>query len=187
MVDELLGEADLRVQDLDALAFGRGPGAFTGVRIASSVVQGLAFAANLPVLPVSTLAAMAQGCDKQDINIISAIDARMSEIYVGVFCFDSENNLSIVMQEQVCRPEDFAFQSESACFGVGSGWASYAGILEEQFSAQLEGVNADYFPKASDILQLALRDYENGDVLSSAEAVPVYLRNNVVARKKQPA
>ena len=179
MVDTLLAEADIKLTSLDALAFGRGPGAFTGVRITAGVIQGLAFASNLPTIPISTLAAMAQSAVNESKTIISAIDARMDEIYVGMFSVGDNNIVIPVSEEQVIAPENVNFDLPSDCFGVGSGWDAYGQILSEKVGNKLKGYNARRYPSASNILKLAAIEFIAGNVLEAADALPVYLRNKV--------
>lgn len=176
MVDELLAEAGIKINHLDCLAFGRGPGAFTGVRIATGVVQGLAFATDLPVIPVSTLAALAQGAiDKSD-HLFSAIDARMGEIYWGLFHAD-KNIVTAITGESVSKPEQASAPADRSWYGIGSGWKTYKDILSA--GGNLSGVDSDVFPHAKDIIPLAVHDYELGNAVSAEEALPVYLRNKV--------
>ena len=101
MVDALLAEGQIKLKDLDGLAFGRGPGAFTGVRIATGVIQGLAFGAGLPVVPVSSLAALAQGAAPGHSSIMSAFDARMGEVYWGAFAVDKQGLVRILRQTTI--------------------------------------------------------------------------------------
>ncbi len=179
MVDSLLAEAGLTLRDMDALAFGRGPGAFTGVRIAAGVIQGLAYGADLPVIPVSTLAALAQGVAAEHTHIISAIDARMGEIYWCVYEADAAGLVHAVSEEKVSRPEELQLTTGHRYFGVGSGWATYHSILQHQPGNQLVGMNGELFPDAANIIALARREMQQGNLLSAAEALPVYIRNKV--------
>jgi tRNA threonylcarbamoyladenosine biosynthesis protein TsaB len=179
MVDELLAEAGLRLADLDALAFGRGPGAFTGVRIAAGVIQGLAYATNLPVIPISTLAALAQGVDAEHQHIISAIDARMGEIYWGLYTRDDAGQIVAASDEVVSKPEDLVIADDVRYFGTGSGWKTYASVLTDKLQDQLTGFADDRFPDARDILTLAQTEFEHGRTVSADQALPVYLRNKV--------
>lgn len=179
MVDSLLAEAGLTLRDMDALAFGRGPGAFTGVRIAAGVIQGLAYGADLPVIPVSTLAALAQGVAAEHTHIISAIDARMGEIYWCVYETDAAGLVHAVSEEKVSRPEELQLTTGHRYFGVGSGWATYQSILQHQPGNQLVGMNGELFPDAANIIALARREMQQGKLLSAAEALPIYIRNKV--------
>lgn len=180
MVDDLLREADIQVEQLDAIAFGQGPGAFTGVRIAIGVIQGLAFAHDIPVIPVSTLAALAQQYVNSHTYIASAIDARMQEIYWGLFKKNKYGLMQAVTEEKVCLPTEISAPSQEEWFGVGTGWKTYANELESRFGNNLTGFQGDVFPKAGDIIELARPAYLEGKMLSVEEAMPVYLRNKVV-------
>ena len=177
MVDDLISEAGVKLKDLDCLAFGRGPGAFTGVRIATGVIQGLAFATGLPVVPVSTLAALAQGAiDKSD-YLCSAIDARMGEIYLGLFQV-TDGIVTAVADELVIKPDRVSIPADKSWFGVGSGWKTYRDELL-QATADSAGEDGDALPHARDIISLALRDFEAGRAVPPEQALPVYLRNRV--------
>jgi len=190
MMEELLGEAGIRPAQLDALAFGRGPGAFVGVRIATGVAQGIAFAADLPVIPVSSLAALAQSVDRS--HVYSAIDARMNEVYWGAFEKNSQGIMEIQGEERVSPPEKVMpatatnTGSEPQWYGVGSGWGAYAEILS-QCVANLIGYDSQRFPRAKHIAQIAQHDFAQGRCVDPANALPTYLRNDVakkaVARK----
>jgi tRNA threonylcarbamoyladenosine biosynthesis protein TsaB len=179
MVDALLAEAELKLTSLDGLAFGRGPGAFTGVRIATGVIQGLAFASELPVVPVSTLAAMAQGAISERKTIISAIDARMGEIYWALFSIGDDGIVSALSDEQVSKPDLLNIEMKTDCFGVGTGWASYEEILSAKIGDKLKGFDANRFPRASDILTIAIKEFESGNHVNAAAALPIYLRYKV--------
>jgi len=179
MVDQLLSEAEIKLSSLDALAFGRGPGAFTGVRIATGVIQGLAFAADLPVVPVSTLAALAQGTITDSQAIISAIDARMGEIYWCLYKPGTDKIVAPLCTEQISKPESINITDNDTWFGVGSGWQTYNDILQQKLSAQLTGFDGEHYPHARDIITLAIKDFNNGKAVSAEEALPVYLRNKV--------
>ncbi len=183
MVDALLAEADLKPQQLDAIAFGRGPGAFTGVRIATSVTQGLALGLDLPVIPVSTLQAVAQGayrlygCEQ----IVCAMDARMSEVYFAAYQY-LDGSLQCVSDEVVCRPDAISFSSsEGVWFGIGTGWGVYGDVLNQHFPS-VECKDDRALPEAQDVATLAVGLYAKGQVVSAENALPVYLRDNVVSK-----
>jgi len=182
MVDQLLAEAELKLTDLDGLAFSRGPGAFTGVRIATGVIQGLAFAAELPVAPISTLAAMAQGQYRSggQQGILTAIDARMGEIYWAGYQFSVSGVMSEIIAEQVVSAVDASIPESGEWFGVGSGWQSDGERLTERLGSRLTGSDASLLPHAADIARLAAPLIERGDGVSVANALPIYLRDQVV-------
>lgn len=183
-IEELLAEAELSLTQLDAIAFGRGPGSFTGVRIGTASAQGLAFGADLPVLPISTLQALAQQGYRLSTQErqVAAIDARMNEIYCGAFEL-TEQGMQPVVAEQVCPPEHWAEMlpnKEQAWYGVGTGWAAY------QDKMDLAGVmlhKEDLFPLAEDMAYLSQFEWQAGKAVDAAQAQPVYLRDTVTWKK----
>ena len=179
MVDELMHEADIKPADLDAIAFGQGPGAFTGVRIAMGVVQGLAFAHDIPVIPVSSLAAIAQNVAEKHDFVAAAIDARMQEIYWGLFKKNKDGVMEAASEEMVCSASDVSVVSDEIWFGAGSGWDTYSDELSSKFDINLNGFNGKLFPYAVDVLALAKPVFEAGKMISIEQAAPVYLRNKV--------
>lgn len=183
MVDELMNEAGLSVSQLDAVAFGRGPGAFTGVRLAAAVTQGISFAAGLPVLPVSTLAAMAEATFHQhDIECVyTAIDARMKEVYWSVIT-EQNGELIEIQAETVIAPELVEFPEKLNGIGVGSGWGTYHDILTEKLGGQVTGIDPDVYPGAASIARLGARLFQSGGAVEPEQAKPVYLRNQVTHR-----
>lgn len=178
MVDDLLSEAEIKLKNLDVLCFGRGPGAFTGVRIATGVIQGLAFAADLPVVPISTLATLAQGATDKSEYLFSAIDARMGEIYWCLFQV-KDNLVTAITDESVTKPEQLTVPVNKQWFGIGSGWATYTEVLQKIVDKKLIGHDGETYPHAKDMVPLAINAYESGKVVSAEAAVPVYLRNKV--------
>ncbi len=183
MVDGLLSEAGLKPQQLAAIAFGCGPGAFTGVRIATSVVQGIALGADLPVVPVSTLATLAQGAYRrhQQRSLLCAMDARMGEIYWGAYIIES--GLAVVQAEEcVCIPEAAPVVSGSDWQGVGNGWQVYGVSMTQRYGSQVVLCDVNALPRAYDVALLAQHGYGAGAAVSAEQALPVYLRDNVVRR-----
>ncbi|GGJ82068.1 tRNA (adenosine(37)-N6)-threonylcarbamoyltransferase complex dimerization subunit type 1 TsaB [Pseudomonas matsuisoli] len=182
MVQELLDEAGLTASDIDAIAFGRGPGAFTGVRIAIGVVQGLAFALDRPVLPVSDLAVIAQRAYRETstTRVAVAIDARMDEVYWG--CYEhSHGEMRLVGREAVLPPEQVPLPhwSDSEWSGAGTGWG-YA----DRIPHAPRSILADLLPHAQDMLTLAANAWARGEALPAESAQPIYLRDNVATPKK---
>lgn len=184
MMEALLNEADLRLGQMDALAFGRGPGAFTGLRLAAGVAQGLAFGADLPVVPLSTLAALAQGMyrDQGSERVLAGIDARMAEVYWGAYRLDAEGYMALVGEECVCAPEEVLVPDEAGWTGAGTAWQSYEAILTGRLKACLSAFHGRRYPRARDIAILAEQAYAHGKMVSAEEALPVYLRDNVANR-----
>jgi tRNA threonylcarbamoyladenosine biosynthesis protein TsaB len=179
MVEALMNEADIKVSNLDAIAFGQGPGAFTGVRIAMGVIQGLAFAHDTPVIPVSTLAALAQHVANDHKYVASAIDARMQEIYWGLFKKNDSGVMQAISEEVVCAATDVDIISDEIWFGAGSGWVTYSDVLSSKFDNNLSDFDGQLFPSAVDVLTLAKPAYMENKMISVEQAAPVYLRNKV--------
>ena len=180
MVDQLLKQAEISLQQLDAIAYGCGPGAFTGIRVATGVAQGLSYACDKPVIPVSSLAALAQSIAVQHTFIIPAFDARMGEVYCGVYEVNSDGLVTTVQDEVVIKPEDFLYQLGQPCFGIGSGWASYPEELNLGIGNNLlQGYEADRFPSAEYILPLAKQAFKLNRLIEPHQATPTYLRNRV--------
>ncbi|MFQ5470542.1 MAG: tRNA (adenosine(37)-N6)-threonylcarbamoyltransferase complex dimerization subunit type 1 TsaB [Gammaproteobacteria bacterium] len=181
MVESLLAEADIALKDLDVIAFGRGPGAFTGLRIAAGVTQGLAYGAELKVIPVSSLAAMAHGAWKKTgcQTIIAANDARMNEVYWGVYRFSTDHSIYQLCAETVCAPGEVPIPADTGWIGVGSAWESFQLVLGHVLSRCLLRWEEGYFPHASDVAILAIDELKQGNVVSPELALPVYLRDNV--------
>jgi tRNA threonylcarbamoyladenosine biosynthesis protein TsaB len=186
MMDRLFEQAGTSIASVEALAFGRGPGSFTGVRIGVSVAQGIAFARDIPVIPISSLAAVAQQAanDVAVDQFAVAIDARMGEIYCAHY--QRQAGLAILVdQERVCIPSDFLPLGQQNTVGVGTGWQTYGTELRGQFSSQLVDVKPETFPMASRIIDLAQVEIAAGRLLSAEQALPVYLRDNVAKKKAE--
>ncbi len=182
-VKQLLAEAELGFAELDAIAFSRGPGSFTSLRIGIGVVQGLAWASDRPVIPVSSLAATAQTAADEGINsALVALDARMSEVFTGSFAVNSRGIMVPLGEERVCAPESVDILAGSGTWGVGIGFERYDGL--QKLTGQLAGIRSDIWPKASTVLKLAQEWLLSNEALPAEQAQPVYLRDNV-AKKKQ--
>lgn len=183
MVSELLAAHGVMVTELDAIAFGRGPGSFAGIRIATGTAQGLAFAAELPTLPVSTLAAMALKAHQQTgaTQVVAALDARMDEVYAGAYRFEAGLPVEL-MPEQVCSPGQLVLP-EGDFHAVGSGFG-YLESMTEGLKAQLLAVEAVCYPAAGVMAELASADWVAGKAMAADQAMPVYLRDEVAWKKK---
>lgn len=182
MVDELLREAGLALEALDALAFGRGPGGFTGVRLATSVAQGLAFGARLPVVPVSTLRAVAQAALELEPAagyVLACNDARMQEVYWAVFRRGADGLAQPLTEERVGPPGsvDFEVPAGQVCVAAGRGFAAYP-QLAGRYSPSCR-LHARLLPEARMIARLARPEVEAGRTLAAHEAQPAYVRNDV--------
>jgi len=185
MIDSLLNEADFKVSQMDAIGFSCGPGSFTGLRIAAGVVQGIAVGADLPVIPVSTLAALAQYAfeEKNALNIIATLDARMNEVYWGMFRYDNQGQIIHAGKEVVCLPEQVTVPDEDEWFGVGPGWTRYADEMSKGAGNKHLSWEKNVYPHARYIASIAANDFVQGKLVSPEQAVPVYLRNNVATVK----
>ena len=185
MCENVLAEADVSINALDSIAFGCGPGAFTGVRIAASVAQGIAFAHDLPVIPISTLENLAsQKGAKAGESILSAIDARMDEIYWAVYTINASGSLENRIAEQVQAPDQIDLEGVQIDWGLGTGWGTYKTILQDKTHITDAQISASALPTAKIAAQIAKTKFLNGDMVTAENAIPVYLRNNV-AHKKQ--
>jgi len=183
MADRLLAEAGLVPADLDALAFARGPGSFTGVRIAAGVVQGIAFAADLPVAPVSTLRALAQGVWREtgEERVLAALDARMEEVYWGAYRAGPEGLVVAEVEDRLSAPTRVALPQGAGAgwMGAGSAWQAYPQALAAALGPALRGWEAGHHPHARDVATLALPVVRGGGGVPAEQAVPVYLRDRV--------
>jgi len=181
MIDSLLAEAGLSRRRLDGIAVGRGPGAFTGVRLAISVAQGLALGLDIPVVPVSSLAALAQDAPPETHGdaLLAVIDARMGEIYAGAFRRGSDGLVAPIMDEMVGRATEFTFPQSKNWSVLGSGWAAYSEALAARLPAPPRFADGTRFPQARAIARLAQPQFAAGRGVSPEYALPVYLRDKV--------
>lgn len=183
MVDELLTQANIQIKDVNYLVFGRGPGSFTGVRVGVSVAQGLAMGANLPVIAISNLKAMAEEAYQKlgAENVIALIDARMNEVYFAQFSRNGDKWTEIVT-EQVCSPEAAIqqFQITENTLVVGTGWAAYSQFSEKNLPLVVSEIT---LPSSEYMLSLAQTEIQLGNIQSALEIEPVYLRNEVTWEK----
>jgi tRNA threonylcarbamoyladenosine biosynthesis protein TsaB len=175
--DELLAEAGVVRSQLDAIAVGRGPGAFTGVRLAVALAQGIALALDRPVVPVSTLAALAMQSDGE--RVLAAIDARMGEIYLGPFARDVDGSIAPLQDERLARPDAVDFLGDGSWVGIGTGFAAEQGALLRVLGSKLLRHDAAALPHAADVARLAARAYANGGALAPERVEPAYLRDQV--------
>jgi tRNA threonylcarbamoyladenosine biosynthesis protein TsaB len=181
MVQEVLAESGLSLKQLDALAFGRGPGSFTGLRIGTGVVQGLALGAGLAVVPVSSLAALAQG--QNATHVLAAFDARMSQVYWGAYVRNACGTVELQGQEQVLAPRDVPVPERGHDWlGAGSGWDAYADELRARLGRRVQRWVVQRFPHARDVAQLAQAALERGAGVAPGQALPVYIRDDVTRK-----
>jgi tRNA threonylcarbamoyladenosine biosynthesis protein TsaB len=183
MVDAVLAEAGLTLTQLDAIAFGRGPGSFTGLRIAAGVVQGLAFGADLPVVPVSSLAALAQG--QNAARVLAAFDARIHQVYWGAYVCNAGGIAELQGEEGVHSPDKIPLPKGSDWIGAGSGWDQYADVLLKHLSGHATDWRKQCFPHARDVAVLGASDFRFGKVVAPELALPVYLRDEVAVKQRR--
>ena len=179
---QLLAEAGIARSQLDAIAVSRGPGAFTGVRLAIALAQGIALALDKPVVAVSTLAALAM--QSTGGRTIAAIDARMGEIYVGAFERIDDDQVA-VSAEAVMRPGSVQLPDPGQWVAVGTGFAAADGALAAHLRAQLLRVDASALPHAADVARLAVLAYARGEAHPPDQVEPAYLRNDVALTLEQ--
>jgi tRNA threonylcarbamoyladenosine biosynthesis protein TsaB len=183
MADELLREAGLRPRDLDAVAFGRGPGGFTGLRIAAGIAQGLAAGATRPVVPVSNLAAVAAGAGRAQggPRVLVCMDARMGQVYWAAF-EESDGVPRPVTAERLADPATVAPPAGAPWYGAGHGFAAHPAIAL-RLGASLSAVDGSVLPHAGDIARIAAAELVIGGGRPAARGLPVYLRDDVVHRR----
>lgn len=186
MIDTLMTDAGLMPEQLDAVAFGCGPGSFTGVRIATSIIHGIAFGADLPVVPVSTLAAIAQDYFNQgnEKRAFVAMDARMQEIFWGVYQKGQDGYACLSGEETVAPATEVIFPA-IAGVGLGSGWKTYQAELMQRLAPWVVAVDADVLPKSAAIAQLGAAAYRSNKAVPVEQALPVYLRNKVAKKESE--
>lgn len=178
-IDALLARAGLSVGDLGAVAYGAGPGSFTGLRIACGVAQGIAAARGIPVLGVSTLAAIAAGCDAT--RVVACLDARMGEVYHAAF-EKRDGALHEVIPAGLRRPESVPLPPGEGWTGCGGGFAAHGAALAARLGTRLVAVHPEVMPSAAAILRLAAPRLAAGEGGDAATAVPVYLRDRVALK-----
>jgi tRNA threonylcarbamoyladenosine biosynthesis protein TsaB len=185
MIDRVLSVSGVSQSQLDAVAFCRGPGSFTGVRIAASVAQGLAVAQDLPIVAISSLTALAQGCYRRlaKTQVLAGLDARMSEVYWSA-CELREGVMQAIDCEVVARIENLVSIQGDQWWGVGSAWDEFESELNGQFPEQVQGVDRGQTIDALDVAALAAVAYAKGETVSIDQAVPIYLRDDVAAKPK---
>ncbi|MCD6038877.1 MAG: tsaB [Gammaproteobacteria bacterium] len=183
MLKELLAINKINLNQLNAISFGCGPGSFTGVRLAASVTQGLAYGLEacgleeFPVIPISSLAALAQAAyhDLGWKKLLVGVDARIQEVYWGAYKVNEQGYVELINTEIVCPPAQVILPEEKNWYGVGNAWEIYAG----QIAYEPPEIDATRLPMAAALLELAKIDYLKKKWVSAKEALPVYLRDTV--------
>jgi tRNA threonylcarbamoyladenosine biosynthesis protein TsaB len=175
--EALLVDAGVAKSSLDAIAVGRGPGAFTGVRLAIAVAQGIALALDRPVVPVSTLAALA--LQARAPRVLAAIDARMGEVYAGAFGCEGDDVVALDT-ERVVVPSEVVLPDEANDWvGVGTGFAAVDAALQAALGARFRAIDAGALPHAADVARIAAHAFQRGEFVAPERAEPAYLRDNV--------
>jgi len=186
MIDSLLAEAGITLASLDGLAFGRGPGGFTGLRIAAGVAQGLAFGAGLPVAPVSSLAAVAEQVPADaGGRILVCNDARMGEIYWAAFERHGDGGLATASAEFVSPPARVAAGIEGLRHAAGNGIAKHLELRSRLEAAGLV-VHESLYPRADAVARLGAIEFAAGRGVDAAQALPVYVRDDVARPSNRP-
>ncbi len=182
MTEEVLSEAELSLTQIDGIAFGAGPGSFTGLRIACGVAQGLAFAVDLPVVGINTLEAIAQQCNQQ--KIIVALDARMGEIYHAAFQ-QCGKAWEPICTTTLCQPHQAPPVPGTHWIGCGSGFDVYDKALSKLYNAHIDSIAYGLYPHAREIAQLSIPRFTDGSNTDPSNATPLYIRNKVALKENE--
>ncbi len=181
-VSELLARARLRLEDLHGIAYGEGPGSFTGLRIACGVVQGLAMARGLKVVGVGTLLAIAEEAGAE--RTLACLDARMGEVYHAAYR-RAAGAWQVEHAPGLCRPQEIPVPEGREWTGCGSGFAAFGALLRGRLGGALGEVRPDVAPTAAAVLRLALPRFERGEGRAPESAIPVYLRDKVALKTSE--
>lgn len=182
MLRQMLGEAGLTLAQLDGIAFGAGPGSFTGLRIACGVAQGLALGADLPVAGICTLEALAEAAGGN--NVIAALDARMNEVYHAAYT-KMVNGWRPVSEPMLCLPQQAPLVRGSGWMGCGSGFSMYGEVLRTRYDGCINHTIGDLRPHARHMVRLAEPVFAKGLGIDPADAAPLYVRNKVALKEKE--
>ncbi len=178
--EQLLAEAGVARSQLDAIALSRGPGAFTGVRLAIAIAQGIALALDRPLLPVSTLQTLALRAPADAPRVLACIDARMGELYAARYLRDADGELQLQERELLVAPDAVQVPADDSSWaGVGTGFAAGEGVLSARLQTRLSSVDAQALPSAADVLKIAVPAMRRGEAIAPELVQPAYLRDNV--------
>lgn len=179
-IQRLLTEAGIKLSALDGVVYGTGPGAFTGVRVAVGVAQGLAFGAHLPVVGISSVLAVAETAwqSARAEKVLVCLDARMGEVYHAAFVRQGDAWVE-VSPPVVCKPQEVPVMEGSGWLGAGSGWRVFEHVLSEKYRGQLADIRPELMPTATAMLTLAQPQFAAGQAHAAHEAAPLYVRNRV--------
>jgi tRNA threonylcarbamoyladenosine biosynthesis protein TsaB len=181
MVDAVLQDAGCKIKQMDGIAFGKGPGSFTGVRIACGVTQGLAFGVDVNVVGVCTLQALAEASGRD--KVITVLDARMGELYLAAYRRQGDAWQTVV-EPCLCKAEDAPDVEGDGWFGCGSGFAVNES-LQQRYAAQMDGMDAEAVPQADAVVRLAAVEFAQGNAVDAALALPLYLRDKVAQTTRE--
>ena len=179
MVGELLDGHGLKVKDLDGIAFGEGPGSFTGLRIACGVTQGLAFGAGLKVVGIGTLVAMAAATGAG--QVVCCLDARMGEVYHAAYV-KAGSGWNAAQAPGLYAPGEAPLPPAGSWTGCGNGFSAYSAVLNGRYAGRLSDIMPDIVPHARHIAHLAARAFEAGKAVAAEHALPVYIRDKVALK-----
>lgn len=184
LLRELLAEAGLSLTQLDGIGFGSGPGSFTGLRIACGVVQGLAFAAGLPVTGICTLEALAQQTASG--QVVTAIDARMNQIYHAAYArARPADEWQVISEPVLCWPQDAPLTPARDMVACGDGFDRYEAVLEERYHGHVIRRVRNVYPRAREIAQLGAHRLAKGLGMDPVDAIPFYIRNKVALTENE--
>ncbi|MEZ5564368.1 MAG: tRNA (adenosine(37)-N6)-threonylcarbamoyltransferase complex dimerization subunit type 1 TsaB [Gammaproteobacteria bacterium] len=185
---DLLEEARCTIGELDCIAFGAGPGSFTGTRIAVAMAQGLGYSSGRPLCRISSLAALAAGVMRETSTdaVACCLDARLGEVYLGLYHRDGNGAIRVVMPDALLAPSDVHLPAHSGWYAAGTGWNAHP-EMRQRLEGQILGSAPESVPSAVDVLELARDQFERGDVISPADAAPNYLRTRVASLPRSAA
>jgi len=187
LISSVLGEVGINKIELSAVAFGCGPGAFTGVRMAVAAAQGIAYGIGIPALPISSLTALAQeGFDRGAAPpLLALLDARMGELYAGFFEVDGEGLVYPSAAQILVTPEELQLPGDDVWCALGPGYRAHQHSLQGRFGYRIDSLGRMSYPQASTLVRLAARDLRQGLGVAAHLAQPVYLRDKVAQTERE--
>lgn len=182
MIDAVLHESNIKLSVLNAIAVGAGPGSFMGVRLAVGLAQGLAFGANIPVIALSSLQILAQTAYEKtgEKRILIGWDARMEEVYWGMYALNQQNLMEPIISDQLSAPENIILPKKERYYAAGNAWEVYASRCPAELIQCLDINCPVIYPDAKSALSLAKIAYKEGKMIPAQQLEPMYLRNKVV-------
>lgn len=181
MIDALIKEAGIETEQLDVIGYGHGPGSFMGVRLATGIAQGIGFATNAPLVPISTLQTLAQSAHQKfgSEAVLAAWDARMSEMYIGSYGLADQGLMKPIKADMLIQPEQVDVDS-GEWLAVGNAWAEYESRIPKQVYEKIKKTDSELFPQAIAMLPIIQEYFQGNQVVEAVTALPLYLRNDVV-------